>query len=467
MLRFPLFAFAAILLQALAIGQSYTPMGVYTADSTNLIRTLRQQNRNEISYQQLETGEGHITTYRQTTNYLISLVRNQWFIYDSELNQLLTTIHNRIKECNPAIRPIGTLLIRKNGVLNATCYGEGTVSINLGLIANAKSHDEIAFTLAHEIAHFHLDHLRARIEHYNNRSASKAILSRLSKIPEGKMTLEDLKFIQSWYAGFFQTSRKDELQADSLAFVMLENCGFNREALIESIQDLSSVYHPPYPLKRSLFDAFVFEELPFKRRWFNPTRAQNNDPFMNSLLNNDSLTTHPDIPLRVEQAQRLIPKHSADPIPIDSALTHRINQELINAFYQNNKYDFAIHAALQLKQVYPSSSYINFQVSRMLHRIALAKNDRVLHYYVRTNTSKYPNETKALNHFLHNLTLAEVGELSYLYTKKNFDEENPDHYRVFYNILLLTNRLQEAKTIKKTFNKSFKGEQIHRYSDED
>jgi Zn-dependent protease with chaperone function len=50
------------------------------------------------------------------------------------------------------------LLILKNPTINACTYPNGTIVLNTGLLASLHSEDELVAILAHEIAHFVLDH---------------------------------------------------------------------------------------------------------------------------------------------------------------------------------------------------------------------------------------------------------------------------------------------------------------------
>ncbi|MBO7764541.1 MAG: M48 family metalloprotease [Bacteroidales bacterium] len=50
------------------------------------------------------------------------------------------------------------IIIQRNEVINAACYPNGTIIINTGMLAALHSEDELVAILAHEIAHFILDH---------------------------------------------------------------------------------------------------------------------------------------------------------------------------------------------------------------------------------------------------------------------------------------------------------------------
>ncbi|WP_462250799.1 M48 family metallopeptidase [Ekhidna sp.] len=450
----------------LILGATYaqeSTMVLHDENSTELISELRKQKRDEIKLQNYPTDSDHGSTYRQITNYLVDRVLNEHLINDPELNELLHTINKKLVEGNPSVRKVKKILVDRSGFQNAASYGEGTITINLGLIATAKSEEEIAFIMAHEIAHYHLNHLRNRIDNFINRQSSQQTIRRLRKIPSGSMSLEDLEFVQGWFRGLYQNSREKELEADALAMEMMKNSGFSNEGSLKMMQNLSSAYQPPYPLNKELFREFAFEQMPFKRRWLDSKRISAGGDLIGLIMKGDSIATHPDAELRLEKLEAFENPINTSMTPLSDSLKDRLNLEMIYSFYYYDFYDFGIHHALQLKKHSDSTSTLDFHISRMLYEIALAKNDRRLPIYVMRDLEPYPKETKVLNYFFYNLTVAEASEISYLYTKRNFDESNPNHYRVLYRIHEFTNRLEKNKELKKDFKLRFPKENIYKY----
>ena len=85
--------------------------------------------------------------------------------YDLELNDpyLETYIYSLIAKIAPAYmvdcRPGSiNLIIQQNPSINASCYPNGTIVLNTGLLATLHSEAELVAILSHEIAHFILDH---------------------------------------------------------------------------------------------------------------------------------------------------------------------------------------------------------------------------------------------------------------------------------------------------------------------
>ena len=241
----------------LILGATYaqeSTMVLHDEKSTDLISELRKQKREELKAQNYPPDSDHGATYRQLTNYLIRLVNKEHLVNDKEINELVYAINDRLVASNPEIRKIKKILIHRNGFQNAASYGEGTITLNLGLIACAKSEEELAFTIAHEIAHYHLDHLRDNIQRFVSKKSTAHVMKRIRKIPTGNISVEDLEFVQSWFGYLLNHSQESELEADVIAMRMMKNCGYSNEAGEESLRRLEIAYIPTYPLKKDLFE---------------------------------------------------------------------------------------------------------------------------------------------------------------------------------------------------------------------
>ena len=216
----------------LILGATYaqeSTMVLHDEKSTDLISELRKQKREELKAQNYPPDSDHGATYRQLTNYLIRLVNKEHLVNDKEINELVYAINDRLVASNPEIRKIKKILIHRNGFQNAASYGEGTITLNLGLIACAKSEEELAFTIAHEIAHYHLDHLRDNIQRFVSKKSTAHVMKRIRKIPTGNISVEDLEFVQSWFGYLLNHSQESELEADVIAMRMMKNCGYKDE----------------------------------------------------------------------------------------------------------------------------------------------------------------------------------------------------------------------------------------------
>lgn len=96
----------------------------------------------------------------------------------------------------------------KNGEFNAFMMPSGRFFVNIGLIAGAENESGLAVIIAHELAHFYLSH---------------SIKNYLRKVEDFKWTTK-----AEWGIEYRnKNSRKNELEADSLALIWLNNAGYD------------------------------------------------------------------------------------------------------------------------------------------------------------------------------------------------------------------------------------------------
>ena len=91
----------------------------------------------------------------------ISAIRNKGLEFDDPY--LLNYLYSLITKISPSVlidgRPGGiNLIVEDNPDVNAGTYPNGTIVINTGLLSVLHTEDELVAVLAHEVAHFVLDH---------------------------------------------------------------------------------------------------------------------------------------------------------------------------------------------------------------------------------------------------------------------------------------------------------------------
>ncbi len=101
--------------------------------------------------------------FKARNNYLIGLIQQGSAIRDDSLQAVVDRVMSRLVAGNQLNRSPKLTLILKDPTINAFCYGEGTFAVTIGLLSRIHSGDDLAFTLAHELAHFELDHVMTRL----------------------------------------------------------------------------------------------------------------------------------------------------------------------------------------------------------------------------------------------------------------------------------------------------------------
>lgn len=155
------------------------------------------------------------------------------------------------------------ILIQNNPSINAACYPNGTIVLNTGLLALLHSEDELVAILAHEIAHFVLDH---SIQNVNEAIARQkraefwaALATGLTAVAEGFITANNPYYIPGGatlgmailasniasnvidHLGMNYNHEQEE-EADRIAIQALKILGYDEGALATALTRLVNEY---------------------------------------------------------------------------------------------------------------------------------------------------------------------------------------------------------------------------------
>ena len=155
------------------------------------------------------------------------------------------------------------LLLQQNPSINACCYPNGTIVLNTGLLASLHSEAELVAILAHEIAHFVLDHSVQNViaaEQRQKRAEFWAGLATvLTAVTEGVVASRSNYYIPGaatmgvamLSAAVASSVNKQlgmeynhaqESEADCLAVEVLRTLGYDENALASALMRIESEY---------------------------------------------------------------------------------------------------------------------------------------------------------------------------------------------------------------------------------
>lgn len=121
--------------------------------------------------------------FKQRYEKLNSLAKDGILLADEKLESYLQSIAKEIVKANPELQsiPIHVHLTRQWWA-NAACYGDGTILINIGLLSRLQNEAQLAFVIAHEIAHQYKNHVNEDVISYITLINSKEFKRELSFI---------------------------------------------------------------------------------------------------------------------------------------------------------------------------------------------------------------------------------------------------------------------------------------------
>lgn len=354
-------------------------------------------------------------------------IKDSSFIFDKKIDKYLQNILSKIYQSNPQIdHSTFYFLINKSLIPNAGCYGNGIFSVNLGLFNLAESDDEIASVICHELSHHILKHNDKSLQNYLKTFNSKEVKQKINSttnIKYGRRAavaslLKDLKF------NFMERSRKDEIQADSLGYVLFNKTKFNKQAYVDILKKLDAsdgmVFSSPTNLKQT----FNFDEYPFKEAWIlQDSKLFDTTESVNDLeLDKDSLKTHPDIQLRIENIIKANKLTSTEATNKELLLIKkRISKNSIEIYLDNSKLDIVLYQLLSLhKKGEIEDPIFNDEVVSLLRKVYQFKESHVFGKHIGAvnpfSEEKHLNEIRL---FLNNIELKNIKKIGYYYCQKN------------------------------------------------
>lgn len=157
------------------------------------------------------------------------LLQKNQLMDDSYMTALIDSIVSVLKSSNPAIDPQTEAYVFKSGDFNAFTLGDHVLFVNAQLIYECRNVHELAFVIAHEIAHNTLKHAEAdmvrQVLFETNDSIKAEIKAKAAQDYKNVTALNELLL-----PGILREksiSRANELSADSLAIVYLKETTFN------------------------------------------------------------------------------------------------------------------------------------------------------------------------------------------------------------------------------------------------
>ena len=443
--------------------KDYTPLPKTSPGNKALIQELSTPDLSEIAgIRSLDKRNQMTAAFDQIVRSLIGKVKKGEFIDDDATQQYVDLIFNTIIQNNHLPERKRRLLVSRDMIANAVCYGEGTFVVTMGLLNKSENESQVAFALAHELAHYELNHVfkkvKQNVEKRTTRNISKKATNILFDDQANTKDLEDLRELVYTETRF---SRHLESQADSLAAVYLKNTPYNLVEGIRELMVLDSALYPRYELGDQWFRAFQFSKYPFQNYWLKPKlsvySAKQDRAFIFAM---DSLHSHPEMAARIAA----LPSLAFDNRPVNhqpdqlvKAISIGAGFECVQTAYDQKQFDLCLYYSLQLLSVYPENSFLTTKIGAMLLRMYIAKEYATNSTFIQDYTAYYPPQLKQVNAFLYNLRKEELGELAYhfLNTRPHFNPNVEMHYYLLWRVCKNTQRTDVQEKIELAYKTKF------------
>ena len=271
--------------------------------------------------------------------FLVSMLEQGRVLYGSEMNQYLDNIKEKLLVNYPQLQQDIHIYILQTPIVNAYSLKDGTVLVTMGLMAQVTNEAELAFVLAHEIAH------------YSERHGSN----------DDKDNSKD-RDVMNRYMRNRQFSREQEFAADRVGLTKFFKDSPYSYDILDGIYDVLLYSDLPFdeiPFQRSEVEADFYH---FPDNYFLKTVAT--IPDRSNML--DTLLTHPNIEKRRTMAKGLVRSFSNEgrkrfvqPEEQFTRLHNVARFACIDRYLIVHDYDKAIYNTYVLQQTFPDNKFLD------------------------------------------------------------------------------------------------------------
>ncbi len=316
------------------------------------------------------------------TNYAIDeILHSGLVIYGDEISNYVSEIADRLLQKNGDLRSKLRFYTIKSNSANAFSTDQGIVFVTTGLVAQLTSEAQLAYILAHEIAHYTEKHVVETFDWTTKRGRQNDRIEKLS-----------------------QYSKEKEFEADKIGIYMYHAAGYSVDEIFSTFEVLMYSYLP-------------FDEIEFPYSYFNSSNI-----FIPTILfptkkyeikaeedYDDEFSSHPNIKKRKEAAEKEVGTitnwekttqflgNDRFNLVRNLARFESVRSDIIDASYGN-----AIYTVFLLEKDFPNSLFLKQMKAQIWLNMMLYKSGNMGAKMV-DKTSEYEGESAAVHFFLKKL----------------------------------------------------------------
>lgn len=423
-----------ILISTSTFSQNYTPID--TADF--LIRQdflERLKEKNEVLTSSIKkkyrgkTKNELAGFYEAFFEDFENKVKNKDFTFNSDFEKMANDILIQLKKNNSQIPDDLKVLVAKDNIPNAYCLPDGTFVVNMGLFNWMDNEDQVASILSHEIAHKMLEHSFKRIlKTIEEDKADRLTLLKMKNMASDANKSETaFELVKNRIYKKGEKRRHQEVEADSLGYLLFENSGYKKEAFVNAMNNIKNFDTiPPRELKLATYKKlYDLPDQPFNEKWLKKEDfSLYNYDFYKEKVDRDSVKSHPEMHKRIEILQTYFPELQQE-IPAIKAnddflnLQYSAGKEILPNIYHSEDYGLGIYVAMQYLQDNRSEDFNKYWLGRMFEKIFEARKNYNLNRYLdRVNPKEQSESYQQFLNFMWNLSVTEIKYIADYYQKE-------------------------------------------------
>src|SRR5688500_1539031 len=339
------------------------------------------------------------------------------FICDTNIVYLTTQFVREIQKANSERFHVDFItLISKEPSVNAQSIGHQVIIIHAGLLSAVKTKDELLFVIAHEMAHDYLRHrekMLVKIAEAISKTSNKELKSFINKKSAKREALID--YFTSLELSAKAFSRKQELEADSLAYLLTQKLTGRKSLAVMAIKNLLAINENE--LSKKWRDELAFPAFPFQSYW---------DYVAPPIVPPDTLShdkialfsTHPNIEdrlLRLEFLNADNPDSVCVPFQINDSLRQRIFMESIDLLYRRHQLDIALFEAFKVHNAEKPNEDVCIWIGRIFNRLSELRSQHKFEEYIPRTPYPVISSHDQLILVLNNMRVKDLAKVGYYF----------------------------------------------------
>lgn len=282
------------------------------------------------------------------------VLRSGKILFNDPLSIYVNKVADEVFKSAPDVRKQLQIFIVKSDVVNAYCFDNGIILINIGLLAQLDNEAQLAFILAHEASHFVKKHSLESYVHNNTRRG---------------------RFSTNVDWDEYKYSQESELEADIQGVKFFKESKYSYKGIPGAFNVLKYSYLP-------------FDEIPFEKTFLEDSNLvfpadyflKQTAPIKKEEDYDDSKSSHPNIKKRKEAVGKELGEFSEngrEKFILDQNEFYKIREisrfELCRIGLLDRDYAACLYSCYMLQKKYPANEYLKTTIGKALFEVAALK----------------------------------------------------------------------------------------------
>jgi predicted Zn-dependent protease len=409
--------------------------GAIPIDFTKSSKSKMQEDLQSKSSQSNKAKE---KLFYEGVNYAIDeMLHSGMVVYGDEISTYVNDIMDKLLQHDPDLRGKLRAYTIKSNATNAFSTDQGIIFVTTGLIAQITNEAQLAYVLAHEIAHYQHKHVKETFDWKQQNFKYSDRINRLSN-----------------------HSKDKEFEADKEGLIIYHKAGYAMDPVFETFDVLMYSYLP-------------FDEIQFPTAYFNTDKVfvplslfpKKNYPIKAVEDYNDDNSSHPNIKKRKEAIEKEVGAYAnwsqTSNLLGESRFKNVQNIarfETVRSDILDSQYGDALYSIFLLEKDFPESMYLKRMKAQVWLNLTLFKKENKTNRTI-DNISDLEGESAAMHFLLKKLsrdgmvTLA-LRNIHDIYQMHPEDEEIKAIYTKFISELAQIESFKMENYSKRTFSQA-------------